>query len=121
MSPEKTKMLMEKYSELFYESDDESSELLPFSMFGFECDDGWFEVVDSCLKDIASLRVPGVKIDQIKEKYGTLRVYTNHTTTEMCDIIAKYEDISEKTCEVCGKPGTLSTKGWRRVSCEEHK
>jgi len=35
----------------------------------------------------------------------------------MDQIIQKYEEISAKTCEVCGKPGDLGGKYWLSVTC----
>lgn len=63
----------------------------------------------------------GFKVDQVKEKFGTLRFYSGVT-----DDIQKYiylaERLSEVTCEVCGKPGELqSPRGWYSTVCKDHK
>lgn len=48
------------------------------------------------------------RITQIKEKYGSLRWYDNGVPTEILEEqnkwLAKYEDLSEHTCMICGKP-----------------
>lgn len=73
---------------------------------------------------------------QIKEKYGVVRMYwswadrdydeneikdLNSITNEIGDIIRKYENISEKTCAVCGKPAVKMTTGWVWPVCAEHE
>lgn len=60
------------------------------------------------------------RITQIKEKYGTLRWYDLNSTQEIQDIINKYEDISYRTCVVCGKPATKISTGWICPYCDEH-
>lgn len=59
------------------------------------------------------------RIQQIKEKYGSLRVYTNFGSPEIYDIIAKYEDISYHTCIGCGKPATKLTGGYILPYCDD--
>ena len=69
---------------------------------------------------------------QIKDKYGTMRMYWSwadrkYNSTEMIDlteiseevdsIIDKYAIISEKTCVVCGKEATEMTDGWVMPMC----
>jgi hypothetical protein len=60
------------------------------------------------------------KASQVKEKYGTLRFYMNHTTDEMDKLINEAEDLSAKTCEVCGALGKITNNGWIKVLCDEH-
>lgn len=69
------------------------------------------------------------KFEQIKEKFGGLRVYYALTDIDrdkvheihacldaLTDLIQR---ISLTTCEITGAPGKLYTKGWHRVLCEE--
>lgn len=60
------------------------------------------------------------RIMQIKEKYGSLCWYDNYSTKEIFDIIMKYEEISARTCIVCGKPATKISTGWICPYCDEH-
>lgn len=62
----------------------------------------------------------GYSITQVKEKYGSLRIYMNFETQEMSDITSMIETISELTCEQCGIDGKSRGKGWIYVSCNEH-
>ena len=59
------------------------------------------------------------RIAQIKEKFGSLRWYDFGNTEHGCDIIHKYERISERTCVRCGKPATRITTGWICPYCDE--
>lgn len=61
------------------------------------------------------------RIMQIKEKFGGLRWYTNGDTKETFEIIQKYEDISKKTCIVCGNNATHISTGWICPYCSKHK
>lgn len=63
------------------------------------------------------------KINQIKEKFGSLRVYIwAEKNTEMINsIIRKYEDISAHVCEKCGLPSKIRTDlGWIQSLCLFH-
>jgi hypothetical protein len=86
---------------------------------------------------------PAVILDQVKEKYGTLRVYWHFPSEEVeqerarvldtekfeqClmrydnlvdDAVDFAEYLSSKTCELTGKPGKLYSDGWCVTLCEE--
>ena len=59
------------------------------------------------------------RITQIKEKYGGLRWYDFGAPEKAFDIIRKYENLSYKTCFICGKPATHETYGWINYVCEK--
>lgn len=59
------------------------------------------------------------RILQLKEKYGTLRLYCNYGSRELYQIIQKYEDLSWNTCIKCGKPATLISDGYICPYCDE--
>ena len=60
---------------------------------------------------------------QIKEKYGSLRLYYNGVPEEIYNEIeaweTKYEELSEKTCIHCGKPAKYISIGWISPWCED--
>lgn len=58
-------------------------------------------------------------ITQIKEKYGSLRWYSNFYTTEIEKIIQRYENISKRTCICCGAPATKISTGWISPYCNK--
>ena len=107
------KYLYETYPQLFTDTEPR----MPFPMFGVECSSGWYEIIDNLLNKIKD---SGFKIHQIKEKYGTLRVYTDFYKKDVEDLIDEAEELSAITCEMCGKPGVLRANGgWWYTSCED--
>lgn len=81
----------------------------PYSPY-IEVDEGWFQIVLDCHKELEELD-PDYSILQIKEKFGALRYYFQPSNPAVWDqmnkVVAKYEEISSRTCEVTGKPGIL--------------
>lgn len=65
----------------------------------------------------------GVVFAQIKEKFGTLRIYLNGVPEEIYrevqDLINEAEYKSAKVCELCGEPAKLKTSGWHITICEK--
>lgn len=59
------------------------------------------------------------RIEQIKEKYGSLRFYVNAATKDIYDLIDKYEGLSRKYCIGCGKPSTRTTPGYILHLCDD--
>ena len=94
--------------------------------WGFECDDGWYNLLDECMEkmqyfcDLCSKdgREVQVVADQIKEKYGDLRFYVSVYGADKIqdsiidDIISEAERKSRNTCEVTGESGALCKRGW---------
>lgn len=65
-------------------------------------------------------QVPKIQAVQVKEKFGTLRFYTNCGNEYIDGLIAMAEAMSAVTCEECGKPGKVRGGGWIYVACDEH-
>lgn len=57
---------------------------------------------------------------QVKEKFGTLRFYTDSGNEFIDGVIRMAENMSAVTCETCGNAGKLRGMGWRYVACNEH-
>lgn len=95
--------------------------------FGFECGDGWFDLLLECsikieaiINSLPGLDQVGFYATQVKEKFGTLRFYMSYHTDEIDAIIAIAEEKSSVTCEVCGAPGQLRGNSWLSTTCDEH-
>lgn len=54
---------------------------------------------------------PKIKIDQFKEKFGGLRIYTNIYTDRVLGMTMFAETLSFKTCEITGREGVLCHRG----------
>jgi hypothetical protein len=123
MSPEKTQELCDRFPKLFLGMEKPITQSL--MAFGFECGDGWFDIISELCQKIDELaKAAGLTGDdypeamQVKEKYGGLRFYLGHGTDEIFAAIDKAEAKSVKTCETCGKPGRQVGCGWVVTICE---
>lgn len=76
------------------------------------------EALDVGLKDGS---VQNVEISYIKEKFGTLSIFHNSPDDLVDGMVSLVEDFSGRVCDVCGRPGSINTKGWRATRCEAHK
>lgn len=85
----------------------------------FHTGPGWWKLQEDLIETLFSLGWNGV-VHQTKEKFGGLRFYIGHGSTEMHECITAAEALSYKTCEKCGEPGTLRTGGWLKTLCDEH-
>jgi hypothetical protein len=89
----------------------------PITREGFAIGKGWRPIVERLsakLAALAELLPPEeralVHVDQVKEKFGRLRVYLDDVETdEMRAAIDTAQDESGYTCEDCGQPGTART------------
>jgi hypothetical protein len=130
VSPEKSKILCERYPKIFRASDFQQE---PIDMWGFECNDGWFELLDTLCNKIQShidwrsknvqdpeaLSNLQVVAEQVKEKFGCLRFYVSGGDDITDAFISFAEAMSQKTCETCGMPGQQkSISGWVHVACD---
>lgn len=59
---------------------------------------------------------------QVKEKFGGLRFYYNGGDDYIRGVVDMVEEMSYRTCEVCGAPADIANDGgWHRARCEEHR
>ena len=102
-----------------------------YGAFGCECDDGWYELLYGLCGEITEAykkhgQPVDIVVDQIKEKYGTLRFYYHLSQNngdlrrEISDIVIKWEKKSAEVCERCGKAGVLREDlQWIQALCDE--
>ena len=98
--------------------------------WGFECGDGWFNIIDQLMHNIQGHIdwknrdfeiVPQVTLDQVKEKFGTLRFYYSGGDDAIDGMVRMAEAMSSVTCEECGKLGELRKDiGWYLTLCDKH-
>ena len=116
MKAELEAKLVTDYPELFegvYKSPSEN-----LMCFGCECGDGWYKLIDGACKELSELD-EDIEFMQIKEKFGSLRLYIAMGTDKAWSITEKYETLSEHTCENCGQDGKVRVGGWIRCLCDE--
>jgi hypothetical protein len=61
-----------------------------------------------------------VTLDQVKEKFGTLRFYYSGGDDSIDGMVRMAESMSAVTCEECGIPGRIRHGGWISTLCDEH-
>jgi len=130
MSPEKDLLLRQRYPKIFKSSQHNDE---PLDMWGIECDDGWFELIDTlCSKiqshidwrsknvqDASTIEELQVVAQQVKEKFGGLRFYVVGGDDVTDAFISFAETMSMKICETCGQPGKQqSDNGWIHTTCD---
>ena len=98
--------------------------------WGFDCGDGWFNILDQLMGNIQhhidwknknSEVVAQVTLDQVKEKFGTLRFYYSGGDDTIDGMVRMAESMSGVTCQECGNPGTQTQGGWIKTVCEAHR
>lgn len=125
MNLENSQKLTNDFPQLYRGVNDSIEEsLMPF---GFECGDGWFDLIYKLSKKIHEIaNEKGLvgenypKVFQVKSKCGGLRYYIDPVPDEMFDIIEDAEHKSTMICESCGKPGEQITHhGWVYTTCDK--
>lgn len=103
-----------------------SGEKLGFPIY-CDCDDGWFNLIYNCFKEIqelynkSNISISNLIVYQIKEKYGGLRIYLGSYIDGVQEIVNKYEKLSYEICEICGEKGKTRGKVWFKTLCEKHR
>ena len=141
MTPEKDRQLCEKYPKIF--RDQNATMRNTARGWGFECGDGWYDLIDALCNQIQNhidwkiknqnymiekgkisaeevipeddLQVYAV---QVKEKFGGLRFYVFGGDDEVRGMIQMAESFSYRVCDTCGNKGILRKEGWWRTNCD---
>jgi hypothetical protein len=108
MNPELTERLFAAFPQLF------RGRHLPITQnlmgFGFECEDGWYDLIRRLAADIAAHAADaGLNplAVQVKQELGTLRFSVAQADAHIHALCAAAERQSSLTCERCGMPGRL--------------
>ena len=118
MNKENTDNLFQRYPDMY------SAMMRP----DFECGDGWYGIIYQLSKELeqvaelAQVDVP--KASQVKEKFGALRFYIRPVNKciydQVQELIRHAEELSIKTCEICGKSGKIRRSPYIQTLCDEH-
>ena len=143
MKQELDKLLCERYPKMMVNRNKPMQETC--MCWGFECGDGWFNILDQLMGNIQhhidwnlrqrqvavdynskaapeSMRkvpelVPQVTLDQVKEKFGTLRFYYTGGDNYIDGMVRMAESMSGVICEGCGNVGERRDGGWVHTYC----
>jgi hypothetical protein len=128
MREELDSLLCQKYPKMIVNRNKSMQETCMY--WGFSCDDGWFDLIDELFGNIQSYIdnnshapdriIPQVTVDQVKEKFGTLRFYTTGGDRLIDGMIWFAESMSGRICETCGAPGKTRGRGYIYTACNEH-
>ena len=174
MKQELDKLLCEKYPKMMVNRNKDMKETC--MCWGFECGDGWFNILDQLMgsiqhhidwkekqrkwaidynemaaqakagnfdlfeetmkalpndefkeKRLAEIiagdfrevpdSIPQVTLDQVKEKFGTLRFYYSGGDDYISGMVSLAESLTGVTCESCGNVGERRGGGWVHTYC----
>lgn len=127
--------LYTNYKNLFADKDKTIQESC--MAWGVECGDGWYDLIDTLCRaikvyesnleskkdfdDSYFTNYKKVKFDQVKEKFGGLRIYYKGGDSYVSGLVSMAEDMSYKICEICGNKGSPNKKGWISTLCDAHR
>ena len=101
-------------------------------MFGLEMEDGWKPIATKVINAIKEYNDNSpedsvIYIDQVKEKFATMRIDVTYDNVPK-DVIDKIENLireaeveASETCEECGTKNNIGVRmnGWYTVMCED--
>ena len=132
MKQELDKLLCEKYPKMMVNRNLPMTETC--MCWGFDCGDGWFNILDQLMSNIQHhidwnnqnfdkgykqyKQVAQVTLDQVKEKFGTLRFYYTGGDDIIDGMVRMAESMSGCTCEECGNIGKSRGGGWIHTYCD---
>jgi hypothetical protein len=105
--------------------------------YGFEIPEGWFFLVEELSTQLEAeilkakpAKRPTYHALQVKEKFAHLRFYMHDMTDAMERLIDQATEKSGKTCQECGKAGTMYPPNeqrkpgsfvWLETLCPQHQ
>ena len=115
---------------------------MDYNEMAAQCKAGNFDLFEASMKDLTDQEfkekrlgeivagdfrqvpesIPQVTLDQVKEKFGTLRFYYTGGDDYISGMVSLAESMTGVTCEECGNPGERRGGGWVHTfctSCEE--
>ena len=135
MKQELDELLCTKYPKMMVNRNKDMQETC--MCWGFECGDGWFNILDQLMGNIQHhidwnnkraekypelcyKPITQVTVAQIKEKFGGLRFYYDGGNDIIAGMVSMAEAWASHTCEECGTPGTIRHGGWMATLCNTH-
>lgn len=79
---------------------------------------GWSGMVEMAF----AMKPDNIRIVQVKEKFGGLRIYTDRRDPEYSRYLMLLTRLASVTCEWCGQRGTMDRRfPWLLTLCEQDK
>ncbi len=111
MNNELTEKLYTEFPRLYHghtKSPEESS-----MCWGFECGDGWFELIYNLSRDLTRYLEKHPTLDfevmQVKNKFGSFRYYVEGGDENTHKLIEDARERAKHVCELTGKEGRMCT------------
>jgi hypothetical protein len=129
MTPENTEKLYQAFPHLYR---GQNKSLQESSMhWGFQCDDGWFDLIWNLSHAIEeAARQEGLEpqndawpeATQVKQKFGTLRFHLQNYHEGIRALIREAGAAAGKICEVCGASSSsvVNSRRWVKTLCRDH-
>lgn len=128
MNNELNNKLFNKYPKIFRQKDLPANQTC--MCWGIECGDGWYHIINNLCSAIQhhvdwkqenDPNFPQIEAVQVKEKWGSLRFYTNYSDEYVDGLIDMAELVSENTCINCGSNDNvkMTNKGWIVPLCQK--
>ena len=117
----KLNSLVEKYPVVYNREGKHTT----FAIWGFECGEGWYNLLDVLgsiiITELSDNRDLDFKLNQVKEKFGSLRFYYEGGNDTIWGAVSFAEQMSNRTCERCGDVGNIRNDGWVVTLCDKHQ
>jgi len=120
----------QKYDDFAKRMEEQFPKMFATSYGGFACGEGWWPILENLCSNIQhhidwknkeSEVVPQVIVAQIKEKFGGLRFYYDGGDERIRGMVQMAESWADRSCEICGAPGSSGGKGWIKTLCPTHR
>ena len=122
----------EEYDEFSKRMEDRFPKMFEEKYGGFAVGKGWWPLLETLCDAINSHTIwrtkktdaepiPQVVVEQVKEKFGSLRFYYRGGDEYINGLTSMAEQMSSHMCEDCGAPGKIHGGGWLKVLCDKHE
>ena len=117
----------QKYDDFAKRMEEQFPKMFATSYGGFACGEGWWPILEELCSNIQGHidwqkgKCTQVTVAQIKEKFGGLRFYYDGGDERIRGMVQMAESWADRSCEICGAPGSSGGKGWIKTLCPTHR
>jgi hypothetical protein len=122
--------MSENYEQFAKRMEEQFPKMFANKYGGLACGAGWWPLLETLCQTIQhhvdhkqkrGEDCPQVVVEQIKEKFGTLRFYYQGGDDYIDGAVSLAENLTGQLCEECGGLGTRRSGGWIRTLCNLHE